>query len=37
MPRSLKKGPYVNKKLLERIKALKKGTKTIIRQFDVID
>jgi len=34
MPRSLKKGPYVNKKLLERIKALKKGTKTIIKVWD---
>ncbi len=34
MPRSLKKGPYVNQKLLKKIKALKKGTKTVIKTWD---
>ncbi|MCD6195112.1 30S ribosomal protein S19 [bacterium] len=34
MSRSLKKGPYVNQKLLKKIKALKKGAKTVIKTWD---
>ena len=33
MARSLKKGPYVNEKLLEKIKKLKPGTKEIIKTW----
>lgn len=34
MSRSLKKGPYVNEKLLKKIKNLKPGDKTIIKVWD---
>jgi small subunit ribosomal protein S19 len=34
MPRSLKKGPYVNERLLNKIKNLKPGDKTIIKTWD---
>lgn len=34
MPRSLKKGPYVNERLLKKIKAMKQGDKTIIKVWD---
>jgi small subunit ribosomal protein S19 len=34
MARSLKKGFYVNEKLLKKISALKKGDKTIIKTWD---
>jgi len=33
MSRSLKKGPYVDQKLLKKIKNLKPGTKTIIKTW----
>lgn len=33
MPRSLKKGPYVDQKLLKKISKLKKGEKTIIKTW----
>jgi len=33
MPRSLKKGPYVDEKLLKKIRKLKKGEKTIIKTW----
>jgi len=33
MARSLKKGPYVDEKLLKKIKKLKSGDKTIIRTW----
>lgn len=33
MPRSLKKGPYVDEKLLKKIGRLKKGDKTIIKTW----
>ena len=33
MSRSLKKGPYVNEKLLKKLKDLKPGTKTIIKTW----
>jgi small subunit ribosomal protein S19 len=33
MPRSLKKGPYIDEKLLKKIKGLKPGTKTIIKTW----
>ena len=33
MARSLKKGPYVNEKLLRKIKNLKSGAKTIIKTW----
>jgi small subunit ribosomal protein S19 len=33
MPRSLKKGPYVDEKLLKKIQKLKKGEKTIIKTW----
>ena len=33
MARSLKKGPYVNEKLLKKLKDLKPGTKTIIKTW----
>jgi len=34
MSRSLKKGPYVNERILNKIKALKPGDKTIIKVWD---
>jgi small subunit ribosomal protein S19 len=34
MPRSLKKGPYVNERLLNKIKNLKPGDKTILKVWD---
>lgn len=34
MSRSLKKGPYVNPKIIKKIKALKQGDKTIIKVWD---
>jgi small subunit ribosomal protein S19 len=34
MSRSLKKGPYVNERLLKKIKNLKPGDKTIIKTWD---
>ena len=34
MSRSLKKGPYVNERLLKKIKALRPGDKTIIKVWD---
>ncbi len=34
MPRSLKKGPYVNEKLLKKIRQLKRGDKTVIKTWD---
>jgi len=34
MSRSLKKGPYVNEKLLKKISQLKSGDKTVIKTWD---
>lgn len=34
MPRSLKKGPYINERLLKKIKNLKPGDKTVIKVWD---
>lgn len=34
MSRSLKKGPYVNERLLNKIKNLKQGDKTVIKAWD---
>jgi small subunit ribosomal protein S19 len=34
MPRSLKKGPYINERLLKKIKNLKPGDKTVIKTWD---
>jgi len=34
MPRSLKKGPYVNAKLLKKLGLLKRGDKTVIKVWD---
>jgi small subunit ribosomal protein S19 len=34
MSRSLKKGPYVNEKLLNRISQLKPGDKTVVKTWD---
>jgi len=34
MSRSLKKGPYINERLLKKIKALRQGDKTIIKVWD---
>lgn len=34
MPRSLKKGPYVNERLLKKIKAMKPGDKTVVKTWD---
>jgi len=34
MSRSLKKGPYINERLLKKIKALKPNDKTIIKVWD---
>jgi len=33
MSRSLKKGPYVDEKLLKKVKELKRGDKTIIKTW----
>jgi small subunit ribosomal protein S19 len=34
MPRSSKKGPYVNQRILNKIKALSPGDKTVIKVWD---
>jgi len=34
MSRSLKKGPYVNERLMKRIKDLKPGDKTVLKTWD---
>ena len=34
MSRSLKKGPYVNPRILKKVQALKRGDKTIIKIWD---
>ena len=34
MPRSLKKGPYVDERLLSKISKVKRGDKTIIKTWD---
>lgn len=34
MPRSLKKGPYINERLLKKIKELKQGDKTVLKTWD---
>ena len=34
MSRSLKKGPYVNERLIKKIKELKPGTKEVIKVWD---
>jgi small subunit ribosomal protein S19 len=34
MSRSLKKGPYINERILKKIKSLKPGDKTIIKVWD---
>jgi small subunit ribosomal protein S19 len=34
MPRSLKKGPYVNERLLNKIKNLKPNDKTVLKVWD---
>lgn len=34
MPRSLKKGPYVNQRILKKIQALQPGDKTVIKVWD---
>ena len=34
MSRSLKKGPYINQRLLKKIKELKQGDKTVIKTWD---
>ena len=34
MSRSLKKGPYVNKRILKKVKDLKAGAKTVIKIWD---
>jgi len=34
MPRSLKKGPYVNERLIKKIKNLKPGDKTVVKTWD---
>ncbi|MAF14315.1 MAG: 30S ribosomal protein S19 [Parcubacteria group bacterium] len=34
MPRSLKKGPYVNERLLKKLKNLKPGDKTVVKTWD---
>ena len=34
MARSLKKGPYINERLLAKIKQLKPGDKTVIKTWD---
>lgn len=34
MPRSASKGPYVNERLLEKLRKLKAGDKTIVKTWD---
>ncbi len=34
MSRSLKKGPYVNERILKKVQALKQGDKTVIKVWD---
>jgi small subunit ribosomal protein S19 len=34
MSRSLKKGPYVNERLMKHLKALKPGDKTVVKTWD---
>lgn len=34
MPRSLKKGPYVNPRIIKKINALKRGDKTVVKVWD---
>jgi small subunit ribosomal protein S19 len=34
MPRSLKKGPYVNERILKKIKAMQPGDKTAVKVWD---
>ena len=34
MSRSLKKGPYVNERILKKVHALKQGDKTVIKVWD---
>lgn len=34
MPRSLKKGPYINERLQKKVQALKPGDKTVIKVWD---
>ncbi len=34
MARSLKKGPYINHRLLKRVKELKPGDKTVLKTWD---
>jgi small subunit ribosomal protein S19 len=34
MPRSLKKGPYVNERILKKVQNLKQGDKTVIKVWD---
>jgi len=34
MPRSLKKGPYINERLMKKIRNLKVGDKTVIKTWD---
>jgi small subunit ribosomal protein S19 len=34
MPRSLKKGPYVNQRILKKIQNLKPGDKTVVKVWD---
>jgi len=34
MSRSLKKGPYINEKLLKKLKNLKPGDKTVVKTWD---
>lgn len=34
MPRSLKKGPYINERLAKKVESLKPGDKTVIKVWD---
>lgn len=34
MPRSLKKGPYINQRILKKVQNLKQGDKTVIKIWD---
>ncbi|MCK5415948.1 30S ribosomal protein S19 [Candidatus Parcubacteria bacterium] len=34
MSRSLKKGPYINERLLNKVKSMKPGDKTVIKTWD---
>ena len=34
MSRSLKKGPYTNQKLLKKLSAVQKGSKTVVKTWD---